>query len=589
MSIRIKLQNASGKDNLCFYNAVFGAGREFFKICTTFTDVKPKINPIILKKENLNGENIINNPEKYSICKVYFDNIKDLINMQIYQPIDTCKNINDLEKLNFTYLTREDKIIIEKIKSSNDGNKFEQIKYVFKNSLGLEGLLSLNSREALQFIFDNNILSFNYTTSPNRSKFKDFLKEFFKFQIINNQYSTKLEIDLFKIYLKDNCQNLTFGIISSSSYVDVSKNNYETKSSIAKGILELLKKFVKENKNENISLVILYTSDVHYRFYVIDNKTIFTLKEIHNIIATLTIIINSKNIENIEYTYLEKKIRKYEKTIKIDEISLLRTNAYSPDTDNDPEDNTDYLLYFPTKIENTKDLQSKATMLKVFNQNFKKSKIIYTDKEYEHLKNIQIINKDNKYDFEDENMRLAILFIDEIQKEKIVKNLRETVDILEIAYSSSYAKATSKFQVASSSKSPAHHSPRAKSPAQHSSQFPVKSSAQHSPRAKSSSQRSSSPDIPMLYDQLEKDHEKNTKKIFNYVKRINRADISDEDKQSYINIINKIFRTFKIDIKIIKADNKYVFKTPEMETGVLLIDALTIHEIVKMLKKKCKC
>ena len=445
MSIHIRIQNASGRNNLCFYNSVFGAGREFFKQCTIFSATKNKINPIILRQENLNADSIIDDHSRYLQFEYYFKGIKGYLEEQIYNPINAYETIEKLEEdKNMTwYLTVDDKKQIKVIKNDEDDKKLEKIKNVYKNSIGLADSMRIN-KDTFKLIVEHNILQFDYTplSKSNTIKLKDFLRIYLKFQIDTHQFATHIETDLFKTYLKKHCPNLAFRTISSKIGVEVDIKNIQVIAFLVETIYDFFKAFLEKTipetnikSNINTSLVILYTSNVHYQFLIINNKSIFTFDEIKAMIIDLKqicrTIIRDKNknvtyidMNSVEYIYSGVRIKKYEQDINADNLSPITTSPYSPDIDPDPEDDIMYILAFPNKINKTVNPDIKIEMMMLFNKLFKD------------IEDIELINSNyTDYRFkETHDYKFKITILDPEFMSNMVKIMKESVINLHIVY-----------------------------------------------------------------------------------------------------------------------------------------------------------
>lgn len=279
--MRVVLQNVSDKDNKCFYYAFFGAAKEYLKKCKFF---KKKINVDFLKQENLNIDRIKSRPELILLFKKYISTVFEFYT-NLVNTINFTESIDDL----YIYdVFNESKIDIEKIKKNERYSLIEKqikIKEIILKSENLSVLLGLDNNICKLFIKHDKLKNYNFMID-NDKIIISFIEEFIKIQFNYNSFTTMFEIDLFHLYLREKCSDIEIKTITlrhSNNHV-FKTNHIDAKKFFYSNLKEHFKSILNYPvKNQTKTFVFLFTTDIHYRFLILNDKSVFTFKDISDL------------------------------------------------------------------------------------------------------------------------------------------------------------------------------------------------------------------------------------------------------------------------------------------------------------------
>ena len=280
--MKVVLQNVSGRNNKCFYYAFLGAARDYLKKCKFFKTNKKKINVDFLKQENLNFNRIKSNPTQLTLFQIYLSNIFEFYrNIKIGIEIEN--NIQNLSAYDITDTSREN---ITKI-ISNAGmekEKIKKIKEILLKTQNLARILSLDENICeLFFIKYEKLIYYDFIIDDD-NLINPILKEFIEIQTKYYSFTTEIELNFFINFLNEKCSEIEIKTISfrRNGNLDFHENNEETINYFYFYLKDFFKDILLDKNKEKI-YVFLFTTDAHYRFLILNNKSIFTFQDISDL------------------------------------------------------------------------------------------------------------------------------------------------------------------------------------------------------------------------------------------------------------------------------------------------------------------
>lgn len=471
--MKVVLQNVSGKDNKCFYYAFFGAARDYLKKCKYFKKNKIKINVDYLKKENLNFDDIASNQKKLNIFQTYISNTF-LFYKEFVNEIKSTDNIRDLLNYDVNETSKQNIKNIRENKKLKQSEQINKIKEILLKTENLAIMLSFDYNICKLFIKNDHLKDYDFINDKEK-KILPFLKNFIKVQFKYNSYTTHVETDLFKLYLDDKCseieiKTITYRSIGKAGHIDFSdSNNKKTKKYFALNLRDYFKHILNEpDKNQNKTYIFLFTTDIHYRFLILNNKSVFSFNDILDLNEILLLTLNQleQNEYQLEQEELEQNVFEqfkfidnktpnslYEKSIKsyspnipdsskkpnspnspnihdsskkpnisvvIDLQPILATSK-SPPGDRFKETKPLYkILNFPGKLNDLYNSLSDDKYITLLINNINKKLL-----NYEKLNKLKIIKKGNFYKFNYKNVYDYLLMLSDKDLKSIEENLFE--------------------------------------------------------------------------------------------------------------------------------------------------------------------
>ena len=325
--MKVVLQNVSGRNNKCFYYAFLGAARDYLKECKFFKTNKKKINVDFLKQENLNLNRIKSNPTQLTLFQIYVSNIFELYrNIKI--GIETENNIQSLSSYDITDTSREN---ITKI-ISNAGmekEKIKKIKEILLKTQNLARILSIDENICKLFFIKYEKLIYYDFIIDDDNLINPILKEFIEIQTKYYTYTTKLELKFFINFLNEKCSEIEIKTISfrRNGNLDFHENNEETRNYFYL-YLQGFFNDILQDKNKEKTYVFLFTTDVHYRFLILNNKSIFTFQDISDLNKNLL-----DRSEAFEFTNIDSINSDYGKSIDFSPESEPNLIDFSPESE----------------------------------------------------------------------------------------------------------------------------------------------------------------------------------------------------------------------------------------------------------------
>ena len=326
--MKVVLQNVLDKDNKCFYYAFLGAARDYLKKCKFFKTNKKKINVNFLKQENLNFDRIKSNEIELTKFKIYLSSIFEFYRNYVIE-LQADNTIRKLSEYDVNFESKENiKNIINNTQWEH-ATKIEKIKNILLKTENLAIMFGLDYNICKLFFIDYAYLKNYNFIIDNENKINSILKKFIEIQINYNSFTTEIEKDFFTAYLNEKCSEIEIKIISFRKHgnLDFSKDNDYTKSYF----YFYLKDFFKDillNKNKEKIYVFLFTTDVHYRFLILNNKSIFTFQDISDLNKNLL-----DRSEAFEFTNIDSINSDYGKSIDFSPESEPNLIDFSPESE----------------------------------------------------------------------------------------------------------------------------------------------------------------------------------------------------------------------------------------------------------------
>jgi len=309
--MKVVLQNVLDTHNKCFYYAFLGAARDYLKKCKFFKTNKKKINVDFLKQENLNFDRIKSNPIQLALFRSYLSRIFEFYRIFV-NGVESDENIRNISEYDVNDISKEDiKNIISNTKLKHP-EKIEKIKEILLKTENLAIMFGLDYNIChLFFIKYKKLKNYDFILDD-ENKINSILKDFIEIQFNHNSFTTQIELKFFTEYLNEKCSKIEIKTIAFRKHGNFNffRDNEVTKKYFYNHLIDFFKDILKRENKEK-TYVFLFTTDSHYNFLILNNKSIFTFQDISDLYKNLL-----DSSEAFEFTNIDTINSDYGKSIE---------------------------------------------------------------------------------------------------------------------------------------------------------------------------------------------------------------------------------------------------------------------------------